>query len=116
MNEIIVNGVTYVPKQQAELSNIKMVRSYGAGVFFGEVIKETYESGVLIVEMVNARRVWYWDGSASLSQLATEGTSAPENCKFPCEVPHVKLVNVIEILTITDKALKSLKAVKVWQK
>jgi hypothetical protein len=43
-----------------------------------------------------------------LSQLATDGTSKPTNCKFPCEVDKIELLQVIEIIPITDKAKTSI--------
>ena len=89
----------------------KIVRANGAGVFFGE-IKE--KDGDRVV-MTNARRIWYWEGAASLSQLAQEGTSAPSGCKFPVPVDEVEVFNVLEILSVTDKAAKSIDAVKVWK-
>ena len=89
----------------------KIVRSSGAGVFFGE-IKE--KDGDRVV-MTNARRIWYWEGAASLSQLAQEGTSNPSGCKFPVPVDEVEVFNVLEILSVTDKAAKSIDAVKVWK-
>lgn len=89
----------------------KIVRSNGAGVFFGE-IKE--KDGDRVV-MTNARRIWYWEGAASLSQLAQEGTSSPSDCKFPVSVDEVEVFNVLEILSVTEKAAKSIDAVKVWK-
>lgn len=89
----------------------KIVRSNGAGVFFGE-IKE--KDGDRVV-MTNARRIWYWEGAASLSQLAQEGTSTPSGCKFPVSVDEVEVFRVLEILSVTDKAAKSIDAVKVWK-
>ena len=89
----------------------KIVRSNGAGVFFGE-IKE--KDGDRVV-MTNARRIWYWEGAASLSQLAQEGTSNPSGCKFPVSVDEVEVFNVLEILSVTEKAAKSIDAVKVWK-
>ena len=65
--------------------------------------------------MKNARRLWYWEGAASLSQMAMEGTSKPSECKFPCEVERVELLNAIEILDTTEKAEKSIKAVPIWE-
>ena len=41
-----------VPKKSAK--NIYMVRSYAAGVFFGEIVKRKMDSGVLVVDMKNA--------------------------------------------------------------
>ena len=88
----------------------KMVRSYSAGVFAGYVESLDGQHAVLR----NARRIWYWDGAATLSELATRGTSKPENCKFPCEVNRIELTNVIELIDITKTAEKSIKGVAEW--
>lgn len=88
-----------------------MVRTYSAGVFAGELVSKKGQEVVL----KNARRIWYWAGAASLSQLAMEGTSAPDKCKFPCEVAEVELLLAIEILTVTAKAEKSIKDVPIWK-
>ena len=89
-----------------------MVRTYSAGVFAGTVASREGKEVVL----TDARRIWYWDGAASLSQLATDGTSAPENCKFPAAVPEVLLTEAIEIIPITEKARASIASVKPWRK
>ena len=52
----------------------------------------------------NARRLWYWQGAASLSQLAIDGVTQPTKCKFPEAVDRVELLQVIEILDVTQKA------------
>ena len=88
-----------------------LVRSYSAGVFFGYIEKKDGKNVVLR----NARRIWYWDGAASLSQLAVEGTSKPENCKFPCSVDKIELTEVIEILYCTQKAIDSINSVAIWK-
>lgn len=89
-----------------------MVRTYSAGVFLGEVASKDGKE----VHLKNARRMWYWDGAASLSQLATEGTSAPKNCKFPAPVPDVLLTEAIEIIPASEAAIASIAAVPVWKK
>ena len=89
-----------------------MVRTYSAGVFAGTLKSREGKEAVLS----EARRIWYWDGAASLSQLATEGTSKPQNCKFPCPVDEVLLTEVIEIIPITEAAAKSIEKVPVWKK
>ena len=94
-----------------ELGNYVIVRTYSAGVFAGELKKK---SGKYVV-LKNARRLWYWDGAASLSQLAMEGVSKPENCKFPCEVNEILLTEAIEIIKATSKSRKSIKDVKIWK-
>ena len=88
----------------------QVVRTYSAGVFVGEVVKRKGQEAVLR----NARRLWYWSGAASLSQLAMEGVKDPAHCKFPCKVDRVVLTQVIEILDMTDAAIASIEAVPVW--
>lgn len=89
-----------------------IVRTYSAGVHAGELIERKDKE----VFLKNARRLWYWDGAASLSQLAMEGVSKPNNCKFPCEVTEIYLTEAVEIIPCTKKAMESIKGVKVWKK
>lgn len=103
------------------MEKIKMpyviVRTNSAGVFAGELEKKTTNiAGFFECILRKSRRIWYWDGAASLSQLATDGTSKPENCKFPCEVDREELAQGIEIITVTDKAMASIKGVPIWKK
>ena len=117
-NKMVVDGMEYVRADSVTLSPAAdldgmpycMVRTYSAGVFAGYIEKRTDKEATLR----KARRIWYWDGAASLSQLATDGTSKPEKCKFPCEVDSVTLTEVIEIIPITEKAKKSIERVPVW--
>ena len=92
-------------------SNYKIVRTYNAGVFAGQVVRRDGKE----VEMINARRLWYWDGAASLSQLAMEGVKRPQNCKFPPEVSRVILTEAIEILDTTEEARRSIAGVPLWR-
>lgn len=117
INEIEINGVTYVPKGIAvqmapELDGMEycMVRTFSAGVFAGYVERRDGQEAVLR----NARRMWRWAGAASLSQLAMDGTSRPNECKFPAPVDKVILTEVIEVISITEKAQKSIEEVPVW--
>lgn len=87
-----------------------IIRTYSAGVHAGYLHKKEGNEVVL----KNARRIWYWDGAATLSQLAVDGTSKPENCKFPCAVPEVT-IQWIEIIPCTKKAKDSIEGVKVWE-
>lgn len=92
-------------------SKYVIVRTYSAGVFAGNLVSRKGQEVVLS----NARRLWYWAGAASLSQLATDGTNNPRNCKFPVEVSRVELLQAIEILDVTATAEKSIKGVPVWK-
>lgn len=50
-----------------------LVRGDKSGVFFGTLAaKEGSE-----VTLKNCRRIWYWNGAASLSLLALEGAKKP---------------------------------------
>jgi len=118
VDEVTINGVKYVregvAKEKAENFDgmeYKLVRTYSAGVFAGYIEKKEG----MEVTLRNARRIWYWDGAASLSQLAMDGTSKPQNCKFPKEVDRVVLTQVVEILDVTKKAKESIDGVKVWE-
>lgn len=75
---------------QMEKKKYVIVRTYSMGVFAGELANESTET---VKILHNSRRIWYWSGAASLSQLATDGTSDPVNCKFPCEVSRVELTS-----------------------
>lgn len=88
-----------------------IVRTYSAGVFAGYLESRNGQE----VIMSKARRLWYWKGAASLSQLAVDGVACPEECKFPCEVERIELLQVIEILKVSDKAKKSIGNVKIWK-
>lgn len=90
-----------------------IVRTYSAGVFAGNLKSKDDVTRSVVLE--NARRIWKWEGAASLSQLAMEGTKKPEECKFPCPVDSIQLFEVIEILDTTAQAEKSIKEVFEWK-
>lgn len=125
VNEVELNGIKYIRKDSLNENKMAefvdglqpvLIRSYAAGVHFGYLkSKEDTLSGRVVV-LLKTRRIWYWDGAASLSQMAVEGVNKPENCKFSMEVESNEIVNVIEILPLTDKAFINLKKVSVWKK
>ena len=88
-----------------------IVRCDRAGVFYGEIASRNGRE----VEMTNVRQLWYWDGAAALMQLAQEGTKAPRNCKFTVEVESLQVLDAIEIIPCTEKAIESIDAVAVWK-
>jgi len=114
IDTITINNVEYVKKDslpKLDESGYVIVRTYSAGVFVGHIKERNGQE----VVMQNARRLWFWDGAASLSQLAMDGVSKPQNCKFPCEVAEITLLNVIEIINCSEKAVKSIKGVAIWK-
>lgn len=89
-----------------------MVRTYSAGVFMGVLVTLKDKTCTLH----KAIRIYYWDGACSLSQLAMEGTIAPDNCRFAMPVKEVLLNDVIEVLAVTAKAKKQIRRTKSWKK
>jgi uncharacterized protein DUF6948 len=89
----------------------QIVRTRSAGVFAGQVV----ERSGMEVKIKNARRLWYWAGAASLSQLAQSGTSKPKDCKFPEAVASILVTEAIEILDVTEAARASIEAVPIWR-
>ena len=91
-----------------------IVRTHSAGVWFGNVKSLTGSIAVI----VNARRLWYWSGSASLSQLAVVGTKKPNDCKFTVTITDeegVYLPQIIEVLPCTNEAVENINSVKEWK-
>lgn len=93
----------------------KIVRTYSAGVFFTpkDIIERSADGkrGTLI----DARRIWYWKGAASLSQLAVDGPQTPKECKFPASVERIELTEIIEVLDVSAKAQAQIEKVPVWE-
>lgn len=88
-----------------------IVRTNTAGVFAGVLERREGKE----VELRDARRLWYWKGAASLSELAVKGTKRPTECKFPAAVDRVVLLESIEILATTAAAEASIRRVPEWQ-
>lgn len=88
-----------------------IVRCYGAGVFYGEIVSRNGQEA----ELANVRQIWRWSGAASLMQLASEGVKYPGDCKFTVTVDKVVVTQVIEVIPCTDKAIKSIESVEPWR-
>ena len=121
MEKLTINGEVYIKKPSitndlqtaisAEGLKYVIVRTYSAGVFAG-YLKERVNREVTLL---NARRLWYWSGASSLSELAVHGIADPDGCKFPCEVSVVELLEAIEILEVTEKARLKIAEVPEWK-
>ena len=119
LKTITLDGIEYVRRDSlpsAAATSVegypyKIVRSDRAGVFAGYLKSLDGQKA----EVLAARRIFYWSGAASLSQLAIDGTSKPNDCKFPEAVSSILLTDVIEVLAVTEKAKKSIDGVKVWK-
>ena len=88
-----------------------IIRGDRSGVEFGELVEQNGS----VVTLKNARRLWYWAGAASLSQLAMDGTKKPQNCKFTVTVSSITILDAVEIIPCTDKAIESIGEVAGWK-
>ena len=49
-----------------------IIRSYGAGVFFGTLNEAEQTEDKWTVELLDCRRLWNWNGACSITQLAVD--------------------------------------------
>lgn len=98
-------------KKEKSKERYVIIRSTNAGCFAGVLASRDNDTVILH----NSRRLWYWAGAASLSQLAVSGTSKPAQCKFPPIVPTHEILGVIEILDVTESARASIEGVPEWK-
>lgn len=89
-----------------------IIRCNRAGVFFAHIAERRGDEA----DLTDCRRLWYWDGAASLSQLAMEGTKAPNRCKFTVTVPSMTVLGVIEVIPCSDTAVASIQGVREWRR
>jgi len=109
--EITSNHKTYTEKRADVSYEYVIIRTYSAGVHAGYLKERNGKE----VTLKNSRRIWYWDGAASLSQMAVDGVSKPENCKFAVVLPEIILTEAIEIIPCTEKAKTCIEGVKEWK-
>ena len=96
----------------AKVKRYVIVRTYSAGVFAGTLESQSANGKRIVLS--DARRLWYWRGAASLSQLAVSGTSMPGKCKFAVPVPRIEVMEAIEIDDVTKAGRISIEAVAPW--
>ncbi len=89
-----------------------IIRAKEAGCFAGYLESRPTETSVILSQ---ARRLWYWSGAASLSQMAQEGVSDPGNCKFPPAVNRQEILGVIEVLDTQEACQVSIEGIPAWR-
>ena len=113
---IQINDEIYVKKSDVDVpekpdGDYVVVRTFSAGVHAGYLKSREGKEVVL----TNTRRLWYWDGAATLSQVAGEGITKPDDCKFPAAIAENTLTEAIEIIRCTPKAKIIIESVKEWK-
>lgn len=81
-----------------------------SGVFFGTLLEKDGRE----VRIGNCRRLWYWDGACSLTDISVIGTAKPDSCKFTIPVEEMVITDCIEIIPCTEQAISVIEGVKSW--
>lgn len=89
-----------------------IVRGDRSGVTFGTLIERNGRE----VKLANCRKLWFWDGAASLYQLAAEGVKNPSACKFTMRMKEVEILDAIEVLPCSGSAIESIEKTAEWKR
>lgn len=84
-----------------------IVRTYSAGVHFGRLISRNGRE----VKLSESRRVHYWTGALSCSELATRG---PGQGSKICDPVDIELTEAIEIIQCAPEAAQAIVAYPRW--
>ena len=111
-----INEVEYVRKDSiTELPKLNtddyvIIRSRDSGVHAGYL--ESRDGSEVVLK--RARRIWYWKGAASLSELAMRGSAMPSQCKIPCAVDTITVLGVIEVIPCAEVARLQIEGMAEW--
>jgi hypothetical protein len=94
--------------------NYVIVRADKAGVFFGQLVNKQGDE----ITLNNCRKLWYWKNACAVEQLALDGVleATKNECKFTVTVNNAIIMNVIQIIPCSDKAIKSIQSIPSWSK
>jgi len=81
-----------------------VVRTYSAGVHVGELVSQKGPEVVLR----NTRRIWFWKGARTLSEMAVSGIG--DGSKVSVVVSENRLTGAIETLATTRAAEANLRS------
>ncbi len=88
-----------------------IIRTYSAGVHYGILNKVENDN---VVELKNARRIHYWNGANSLTDIALGGITDKITSRITKKLPSIILQNTIEIIECTELAIKDLDNFPEW--
>jgi len=118
VSTIKIDNIEYVRKDSLNQPSTPIdgkpfivIRSRDSGCHAGYLEKEDGRT----LTLVQSRRLWYWSGASTLSQLAMEGVKNPSDCKFPQAVDRITVYDVCEKIETTKAAQESIEGVKPWK-
>ena len=99
--------MTHAP--HAAIGKRCIIRTYASGVHLGTVVSAESNEGRTRCELADTRRIRYWNGATSLSEMSQKGleTARSQVCD---NVPQHFIEDVIEIIPATDAAIATIEA------
>lgn len=86
-----------------------IVRCDKAGVFYADVTDRRGDEA----DLKNARRIYYWNGAATLSELSQSGCKPDSKITVP--VPTMTVLGVIEVIPCSKKCQEVIDGIKEWK-
>ena len=94
-----------------ELLNKKVIAHIDrAGVFHGTLDHIDND----IMRLKDARRIYYWEGALSVTDMAANGLRAGK-ISTPVTTVEFMTSKVVELNECSDEASRSIEAIKVWK-
>ena len=91
-----------------------IVRCSAAGVHAGHLVELDRSTRSCVLR--NARRIWHWDGAATLSELAVYGAAKPLNCRFGCTIKRQEIVgDVCEVILCQSEGQRMIEEQPEWR-
>lgn len=89
-----------------------LIRSYSSGIHFGTLEQAQPLQDRLITKLLNSRRIHYWNGACSCSQIAEDGITSG---RVAITLPTLVVADVIEIIPLSERATSNLESQEVWK-
>lgn len=80
-----------------------------AGVFMGTLAHIDSD----IVRLFNVRRIYYWQGALSVTDMASNGIKSGK-VTLPAAAVEFETKNVVELVLASDEATARIKAIEPW--
>ena len=89
-------------------SAYSIIRCDRSGVFFGQV--ESLEGQTAKIK--DARQIWYWEGAASVMQIAKDGIGSGSKVTVSADIT---VTDAIQVIHCSKKAVACLRGFKEWK-
>ena len=86
-----------------------IIRCDRAGVFYAEITERRGDEA----DLKDARRIYYWNGAETLSELSQNGVNP--HSKITTSVPSMTVLGVIEVIPCSEKCQKVIDGIKEWK-